>query len=594
VTLTEDDRLAAGVAWDIEPLVDGSGDQGVTALIDRAETLVAGVEAVRGTVAAMTAEELAGVMRTSAEIGDLLGRAGSYAGLRFSVDASDGALLQSVEERATALQNRMVFLELEWAALDEARVDQLLAAPALDFCRHYLRSVRRFRDHLLDEASEQLLNEKAVTGRAAWVRLFSQLSSEITCELDGRTTSLEEGISRLMDPDREQRRTAAGAITAGLAPGLSTRAYVYNTLLHDKAVDDRLRSYPTWISSWNLHQEASDESVAALVEAVRGRYDLPRRWYELKGRLLGHPLHDYDRMASVAAQDAPVGWAEATELVRAAYRSFSGELADIVDRFIGESWIDAPVRSGKRPGAFCAYTVPSHHPYVFLNWTGRSRDVLTLAHELGHGVHGYLAREQGIFHQSTPMTLAETASVFGETVTFGMLLGQLDDPSERLALLASRMDETVATVFRQVAMHRFEHEAHTARRAEGELSVDRLGDLWIATQTEMMADSVQLTDGYRSWWSYIPHFIGTPGYVYAYAYGLLLALAVYHRYEEQGTPFVPRYLDLLRSGGSRSPDELAAVVDCDLSDPGFWDGGLALIESHLEATEDAARLAGRV
>jgi oligoendopeptidase F len=594
VTLTENDRLAADVAWDIEPLVDGSSDQGVTALIDRAEALVAEIEAVRGTVATMSAEELAAVMRTSAEIGDLLGRAGSYAGLRFAVDTSDGALLQSVEERATALQNRTVFLELEWASLDDGRVEELLASPELDFCRHHLRSARRYRDHLLDESAEQLLNEKAVTGRSAWVRLFSQLSSEITCELDGRTASLEEGLSRLMEPDREQRRVAAEAITAGLAPGLNTRAFVYNTLLHDKAVDDRLRSYATWISSWNLHQEASDESVAALVEAVRGRYDIPRRWYELKGRLLGHPLRDYDRMASVAADEAPVGWAEATALVRAAYRSFSDELADIVDRFIDESWIDAPVRPGKRPGAFCAYTVPSHHPYVFLNWTGRGRDVLTLAHELGHGVHGYLAREQGIFHQSTPLTLAETASVFGETVTFGMLLGEIDDPSERLALLASRMDETVATVFRQVAMHRFEHEAHTARREEGELSVDRLGDLWIATQTEMMADSVELTDGYRSWWSYIPHFIGTPGYVYAYAYGLLLALSVYRRYEERGTPFVPRYLDLLRSGGSQAPDELAAVVDCDLSDPGFWDGGLSIIESHLDATEEAARSAGRL
>jgi oligoendopeptidase F len=299
-------------------------------------------------------------------------------------------------------------------------------------------------------------------------------------------------------------------------------------------------------------------------------------------------------MASVAADEPPVGWREATDLVRTAYRSFSGELADIVDRFIDERWIDAPVRPGKRPGAFCSYTVPSHHPYVFLNWTGQGRDVLTLAHELGHGVHGYLAREQGIFHQSTPLTLAETASVFGETVTFGMLLDQIDDPSERLTLLASRMDETVATVFRQVAMHRFEDEAHTARREEGELSLERLGDLWIGTQTEMMADSVELTEGYRSWWSYIPHFIGTPGYVYAYAYGLLLALSVYRRYEEQGSPFVPRYLDLLRAGGSRSPDELAGVVDCDLSDPGFWDGGLSIVEAHLDATEEAARLAGRI
>jgi len=605
MTVTEDaDLTAADVAWDIEPLVDGGGRAALDRLLDEADQVATTMEAARGRVAAMDSGELAELMRGSERIGELVGRAGSYAALRFSIDSADGSLLQHVEERSAALQNRLVFVELEWAALDDESVDELLTDPTLDFCRHHLRSQRRFRDHLLTEPEEKLLTEKSVTGRSAWVRLFSQLSSEITCQLpaggdgdDGAgatTVSLEQALSELQSPDRDRRRQAAESVSAGLATGLSTRAFVYNTLLHDKAVDDRLRHYPTWISAWNLGQEASDESVLALVEAVRNRFELARRWYRLKSQLLGHPLRDYDRMASVAGEDRRVGWSEATTIVRDAYASFSSELAEVVDRFVEEGWIDAPQRPAKRPGAFCAYTVPSHHPYVFLNWTGRSRDVLTLAHELGHGVHGYLARPQGVFHQSTPLTLAETASVFGEAVTFGRLLGTIEDPAQRLTLLADRMDDVVATVFRQVAMNRFEDAAHTERRDHGEVSVERFGELWAETQADLLGDSVEITHGYRSWWSYIPHFIGTPGYVYAYAYGLLLALSVYRRYEERGAEFVPRYLDLLRAGGSRSPEDLAAIVDCDLADPAFWDGGLAIVEAQLEAAERAAREAGRL
>jgi oligoendopeptidase F len=344
-----------------------------------------------------------------------------------------------------------------------------------------------------------------------------------------------------------------------------------------------------------VSNEASDESVEALVQAVVNRYDIPRRWYRLKAKAMGvEQLADYDRMAPMADTESEVGWVEATGIVRDSYRSFSPELADIVDRFIDERWIDAPIRPGKQPGAFCAYSVPDHHPYVLLNWASKTRDVLTLAHELGHGVHGYLAREQGIFHQSTPLTLAETASVFGETVTNNRLLSMIDDPAERFALLASVVDDSVATVFRQVAMNRFEHACHSERRDVGELSVDRLGELWIESQHDMMGDSVELTDNYKSWWSYIPHFIGSPGYVYAYAYGQLLALSVYARYEEQGDGFVPAYLDLLRAGGSMSPEDLGSIVSCDLADPSFWDAGLTIVERQLESAEQAAEAAGMV
>jgi oligoendopeptidase F len=417
----------------------------------------------------------------------------------------------------------------------------------------------------------------------------------VRVSLDGTDQPLDAGLARLTHPDRDVRRAAADAVTEGLEPGLRTRAFVFNTLLADKSTDDQLRDHPSWITAWNIGNEASDESVQALIDAVVARYDLPQRWYALKARVLGlERLADYDRSSSVAETDTHVPWDDACATVRAAYASFSDELADVVDRFLTEGWIDAPVRDNKRGGAFCAYTVPSHHPYVFLNYTATPNDVMTLAHELGHACHGHLARPRGIFHQSTPLTLAETASVFGETVTFEQLLAQTSDPGERFALLAQQVEGNIATVFRQVAMNRFEDAVHTHRREVGELSVDDFGDHWSRTQTDLFGDTVEVTDGYRSWWSYIPHFIGTPGYVYAYAYGQLLALSVYAQYEQRGAAFVPSYLELLAAGGSRWPDELAAIVGCDLNDPAFWSSGLDIVDAQISRAEAAAAEAGRV
>jgi oligoendopeptidase F len=597
---TDPDLTAADVAWDLEPLL---ADQGVDAQLAQADEIATELAEYRGRIASLDSTELASFFDRLSDLYDLVGRAGNYASLRFAVDTNDpanGALMAKVEERSTAIATKLIFVELEWAAADDAHVEAVLADPALDFVRHHLRSVRRYRDHLLTEPEERILNEKSVTGWSAWGRLFSELTSAITVELpeaDGttRTTALEEGLSRLQNPDRAVRQAAAAAVTAGLAPGLRTRAFVFNTLLNDKSIDDRLRSYPTWLSSRNLSNEATDESVEALVDAVRQRYDIPQRWYRMKAQILGlDRLADYDRMASVADTESFIGWSAARELVLDAYRSFSPELADVAHRFFEEGWIDAPMRPGKRPGAFCAYTVPSHHPYLLLNWTSRTRDVLTLAHELGHGLHAYLAREQGEFHQSTPLTLAETASVFGETVTNGRLLSTLDDPNERLSLLASIIEDSIATVFRQVAMNRFETLVHTARRTEGEISVDKFGDMWAESQTEMLGDAVEVTEGYRTWWSYIPHFINTPGYVYAYSYGQLLALSVYRQYETQGPDFVPRYLHLLSAGGSMPPADLGRIVGVDLDDPNFWTGGLSIIEAQLDAAEEAAHAAGRL
>jgi oligoendopeptidase F len=551
-------------------------------------------------VAELDGPGLRDAMTELVELQELVARAGNFAALSFSIDTADpqrGALLQRVQERATAIETTLLFFELEWAALDEDRAEELLATEGMDFCRHYLRMQRRYRPHLLSEPEEKVLAEKSVTGSGAWARLFAEVTSAIRVRPKGdqEDVALEIALSRLMSADREVRRSSAEAVTEALEPGLRVRGYILNTLVYDKAVDDRLRDYPHWLAARNLANEASDESVSALVDAVRGRYELAQRWYRLKAQLLGiDRLADYDRSAAVTQEDETFPWSAGRDLVLDSYTSFSPELGSVARRFFDEPWIDAPVRPHKRGGAFCAFTVPDLHPYLMLNWTARRRDVLTLAHELGHGVHAALAARQGLLHQHTPLTLAETASVFGETIVFGRLLEAAQSPESRLALLAESIEGSIATVFRQVAMHHFEDRAHTTRREEGELAVERIGDLWAETQEELFGDSVEVTDGYRSWWSYIPHFINTPGYVYAYAYGQLLALSVYRRYREEGDAFVPRYLELLSAGGSKSPEELGRVVGVDLADPGFWDAGLDLVEEQLRAAEDAARETGRI
>jgi len=583
------------VAWDLEPLVDGEGPEGADRQLAEADSRAAAfAERYAGRVEDLDGPAFAAAIAELQAITELVGRAGNYAHLRFSVDTADpanGALVARVNERATAVETKLLFFELEWAALDDERAEKMLAADGLDTSRHHLRTIRRYRPHLLSEPEEKIMSEKAVSGRDAWARLFAEQTSAIKVALpDGdEPVALDVALARLMSPDREVRRSAAEAVTAALEPGLRTRAYIYNTMAQDKAVDDRLRRYPTWIASRNLSNEASDESVQALIDAVRANYDLPQRWYRLKARLLGlDRLADYDRMASVAGEEVEVGWDEATEMVLTSFREFSPLLADTAQEFFDGRYIDAPVRPAKRGGAFCAYTVPSAHPYVMLNYTSRRRDVLTLAHELGHGLHAALARPRGPFEQHTPLTLAETASVFGETLVFRRLLDAAETPASRLALLAENIEGSIATVFRQTAMNRFEHLVHTTRRDEGELSVDRFAELWLEAQAEMLGDAVEITPGYRMWWSYVPHFIGTPGYVYAYAYGQLLALSVYGRYLEEGEGFVPRYIELLSAGGSRSPEELAAIAGLDLADPEFWNDGLQLVRRQLEAAEEAA------
>jgi oligoendopeptidase F len=583
---------AEDVAWDLSDLYDGIDDPRIDADVATAEADAdAFRERYHGVVADLGPAEIAAAMEERERIESVFTRAIYFAHLVFCTNMADparGALVARLQERGAALETKLLFFGLEWAALDDDVAEERLADPALDHWRHALRSLRKFRPYLLTEPEEKVLTEKAVSGVSAWSRLYEELLGAMRVELDGEQVGLEEAMAHLYSADREERRRAADAVTAALEPGLRTRAFVFNTILLDKSVDDRLRSYPTWITSRNLANETTDEAVQALIDATTSRYDVAQRYYRLKARLLGlDRLHHSDRFAPVTKDATRTSWEEARELVVGAYADFAQEAGDVVERFFTEAWIDAPVRPDKRTGAFCATNVPGVHPYVLMNFTGDRRSVLTLAHELGHGLHGALAQPLGLVNASTPLTTAETASVFGEALTFERLLAAESDPRRRLDLLAGRMEDAIATTFRQIAMNRFEEAVHTERRSTGELAPERLGELWLEVQTALFGDSVDVT-GYTPWWSYIPHFTGVPGYVYAYAYGYLFALAIYRRYVEEGEAMVEPYLDVLRAGGSRSPEQLAEMVGLDLSDPAIWASGIDALAAELDEAEQLA------
>jgi oligoendopeptidase F len=576
-------------AWDLSSLVPG----GPSGAVDLGEQAVAAAKRFaiehEGRIAAYGADELRQALEQLEAIHAAMIVADAYATLRFDADTGPpehGALLNEIEAQAARVQTLVNFFELEWLAVAPERAAALFAQPEVERFAHLLAVRRRLAPHRLSGPEERLLTEKGLTGREAWRRLLDEQLAAMTAPWEGESRPLTEVQARLSSPDRAQRRAAEGSITSALAPGLRIRASVLNVLLADHAVDDRLRRYPHWLAERNLENEAGDASVDALVAAVVARYDIPRRWSTLKARALGvEQLHSYDRAAAVGAPPERFAWAEARGLVLAAYRSFSPELAEQATRFFTQGWIDAAIRPGKQVGAYCAHTGPTGHPYLLMNFAGLRQDVLTLAHELGHGLHYLLAAPRGLLQMDTPATVAETASVFGETLTFAHLLAQASEPEARFGLLAYQLDEAVATVFQQIAIHRFEDHVHRERREHGELSAGRFSEHWQAVNEELFGDALVFTAGQETRWSYVEHVFNIPGYVYAYAYGQLLALSIYARYLEQGESFVPRYLELLSAGGSRSPEELAAIVGADLGDPTFWDTGLALIDGQLREAE---------
>jgi oligoendopeptidase F len=582
---------AEHVRWDLRDLYpdEVALKQDLTQALTQAEAFYA---RYHGTIASLDAEALAAALRQYEAILDRLGRAYTYAYLNWATQTEDparGALLQQVREAYTQATQHMLFLELEWAHLEAERAQELMSTEALRPFRHYLELQQRMRPHLLSEPEGKILAEKHVTGRDAWVRFFDELLGAMRFPLNGQLLTEQEVLAKLYDPDREVRRQAALAFTEGLRIRIRELTYVFNTVLADKASEDRLRGFQSWIESRNLANEVSDEMVEALIQAVTERYELVARFYELKRRLLGYTeLYDYDRYAPIGQASTRYHWEEARQLVQNAYEAFHPRLGSIVAEFFDRRWIDAALVPGKRSGAFSHGAVPSVHPYILLNYTGTIRDVQTLAHELGHGVHQYLSRKQGVLQADTPLTTAETASVFGEMLVFERLMAAEADATNRLAMLMGKIDDTMATVFRQVAMNRFEDRIHTARRTQGELPPEAFCDYWIETQQAMFRGSVILGEHYRYWWSYIPHFVHTPGYVYAYAFGELLVLALFARYREEGDAFAERYLALLEAGGSDWPHVLVGRLGVDLTDTNFWHQGLNAIEALISQAEALA------
>lgn len=586
--MTASETGADEVRWQLDDLHEDQEE--LQESLDAADEMAhAFASTYKDRIADLAPSELAEALDELASIQDRLGRAYAYAHLHWSTDTNDGkrgALLQSVRETYNRIQQKLLFVEVEWASVDDERAETLINHDALADYQHYLETEHRQKEHVLSEPEEQVLSEKSITGKQAWTRYFDETLGATRYELDGEAVTQEEILSKLYEPDRDLRREAALAFTEGLKDNQRTLTFVFNTLLADKASTDRLRDYDHWLESRNLSNEVEGETVDALIESVTGRYDLVARFYELKRTLLGlDELYDYDRYAPIGEADTQYDWSDARSMVLEAYGDFHPDMAATARRFFDDNWIDAAMAPGKRSGAFSHGTVPSAHPYVLLNYSGKARDVQTLAHELGHGVHQSLAREQTIFHHGTPLTTAEMASVFGEMLVFQRLMRREGDPKNRLAMLVAKIDDTLATVFRQVAMNRFEDRIHTERRDEGELQPEQFAEHWMATQDAMFEGSVTLGDHYQHWWSYVPHFLHTPGYVYAYAFGELLVLALYARYQEAGDAFADRYVDLLRAGGSDWPHRLLGELGVDLTDEDFWQKGLAQIEDLIEEAE---------
>lgn len=578
------------VIWRLDDLYESTEDTLITDDIDLCEQEAGLLEDnCSGKLAELEPAVFARTIRRLERIAENLGRVGTYAYLNFSTQVNDpeaGAFLQFVTETASRINRQLVFFTLEWSRMDEDVARNFLDFPEVQKYRHYLEKIRSRAKHLLSGAEEKLLIEIEPVGRNSWTTLFEKIMGHQQFGEDERTE--EEVLTDLYSQEREVRRQAAADLTSGLQEQLHVLTHIFNTLAADKMIDDRLRSYSAWDQSMHLENELTPATVDTLVQSVTSRYDIVARYYSFKKELLDlDTLYDYDRYAPVPGMaEMEISWEQCKTMVLDAFSGFSPDMAEIAQQFFDKQWIHAPVSSGKQGGAFAHPCVPDTHPYVMVNYTGNLRDVSTVAHELGHGVHQVLAAKQGMLNSDTPLVLAETASVFAELLVFKAQLAVLEDPAAKKAFMCQKLESIFATVFRQVSMNRFEDAMHNGRREQGELSADHLSALWLSTQKSMFGDSVELTEDYGIWWSYIPHFLTSPGYVYSYAFGELLVLALYARYQQEGEPFVEKYINLLSAGGSQTPAELLAPFAIDLDDPTFWNGGLDIIEQMLVEVEN--------
>jgi oligoendopeptidase F len=588
--------LGALPQWRLEDLYESMQSPRFAADLERARREAKEFAAAwRGKLGGIAAsgeagERLADAVKGYEALQDLIGRVTSYASLLYASDTSDASRAKfygDVNERVTELAGDLLFFELELNRIDDAKLEAAMATPALGRYRPWLEDIRKEKPHQLPDEIEQLFLEKSVSGAAAWNRLFDETMSALRFDFEGESLTLEPLLGKLQDPDERKREAAANALAATLGANLRLFSLVTNTLAKDKEVSDRWRKFQDVADSRHLANRVEREVVEALVTAVTDAYPrLSHRYYALKARWFGQErLAHWDRNAPLPGAPPRVyAWETARDTVLGAYHGFSPRMADIARRFFDEGWIDAPVRPGKAPGAFAHPTTPSAHPYVLVNYLGKPRDVTTLAHELGHGVHQVLAGVNGALMAPTPLTLAETASVFGEMLTFRAMLAATDDPAERKTMLASKVEDMLNTVVRQIAFYKFERLVHLERR-KGELTADRISELWMSVQAESLGPAIELRNGYETYWAYIGHFIHSPFYVYAYAFGDCLVNSLYGVYERSREGFAERYLAMLAAGGSKSYNELLKPFGLDAKDPAFWGIGLSVIERMIGELE---------
>jgi len=583
--------LGALPEWNLADLYAGPESEELAADLEWAASAASAFAArYKGTLSQLDGAELGAAIAEFEDIDENLSRIGSYAQLVHAGNQSDpavGKFYQEIHEQLNAISTHLLFFSLELNRLEDEHLEVLTADAALARYGPWLRDVRAMRPHQLDDEIERVLHEKQVVGRAAWIRLFDQLMAGLRFPFrDARLTEAEI-LNLLSDPDGAKRREAAESVGNVLRENIQTLALITNILAKDKEIEDKWRKFARPDSSRNLANFVEDEVVDALAAAVRGAYpDLSHRYYSWKAKRFGGDRLDYwDRNAPLPDSDnRTIAWDEARRTVLDAYAAFSPDLADVGRRFFENAWIDAPVRPGKASGAFAHPTVPSAHPYLLLNYQGKTRDVMTLAHELGHGVHQVLAGGQGHLMADTPLTLAETASVFGEMLTFRAMLKRTENWVLRRAMLAGKVEDMLNTVVRQIAFYEFEKRVHDERRG-GELMPDRLGEIWMEVQTESLGPALRFDDNYRVFWSYIPHFVHSPFYVYAYAFGDCLVNSLYAAYQEAEAGFAERYLDMLRAGGTLRHRELLAPFGLDAGDPEFWGRGLAVISGLIDELE---------
>ncbi|PIE72371.1 MAG: oligoendopeptidase F [Deltaproteobacteria bacterium] len=586
MTTAEKQYGAAEVIWDLSDFYTGEDDPQLAADIEWCRSEAADLEAsFAGGVSGLTADRLHDLVGRIERLESCLQKLQSYAFLHACTQRGNekaGRLEQRIRELSAECAAGYVFFALEWNQIPDERCALLLADEILAGYRYYLANLRRHRPHLLSEPEEKILIEKGPVGRSSWVTLFDKIFANYKFGEDGR--SEEDVLTDLYSRQRAKRKRAADDMTGGLQENSIILTHIFNVLAADKMIIDRLRGHASWISSMNLENCLEDRTVEILNQAVTARYDIVARYYAVKRRLLGLDLlEDYDRYAPLESlPELRISWSECRRIVLEAFAGFSEKMAEIAEGFFEKSWIHAPVLHGKQGGAFAHPCVPEIHPYVLVNYNGTLNDVSTVAHELGHGVHQVLAARQGLYNSDTPLPLAETASVFAELLVFKSQLSLLQQPEERRAFICQKLESIFATVFRQTAMNQFEQAMHNGRRQHGELSCEQLSGYWLETQRAMFGDSVHLREDYGLWWSYIPHFLATPGYVYSYAFGELLVLALYGLYQKEGAPFVDKYIQLLAAGGSSSPYELLKPFAIDLDDPAFWNRGLLVIEEMLE------------